>query len=110
MTLGRIDMKLVSMEFSKGSMMSASGKTLQCVMVTPERAVLDTSAEMIVLPMFDGELGVQPQHSPLIGRLGSGEMRLTSGGIVKKFHLDGGFAQVNADVVTILTAKVRETT
>ena len=33
-------------------------KTLQCVVVTPEKAVLDESADFVVVPMIDGELGV----------------------------------------------------
>ena len=46
--------------------------------MTPEKAVLDQIAEMVVLPMFDGELGVLPGTAPIIGRLGAGELRLKS--------------------------------
>jgi F-type H+-transporting ATPase subunit epsilon len=42
----------------------------------------------------------------MIGRLGKGELRLTTGGNVKKLHIEGGFAQVRSDVVTVLTSKV----
>ena len=58
-------------------MANPSGRQLKVVIVTPERAVLDAQAEFIVLPMVDGELGVLPQHAPLIGRLGKGELRST---------------------------------
>ena len=34
--------------------------TLQCVVVTPERAVLDEPADFVALPMYDGELGILP--------------------------------------------------
>ena len=43
---------------------------LKCVIVTPEKAVLDEAAEFIVVPMSDGELGVAENRLPLIGRLG----------------------------------------
>ena len=33
---------------------------VRCIVVTPERAVLDETAEMVIVPMFDGELGVLP--------------------------------------------------
>jgi F-type H+-transporting ATPase subunit epsilon len=82
-----------------------SGKQLKCVVVTPERAVLDEPAEFVALPMYDGELGVLPGRAPLIGRLGVGELRLQQHGTARRFFVDGGFAQVRADTVTVLTNK-----
>jgi F-type H+-transporting ATPase subunit epsilon len=82
---------------------ATSGKQLKCVVVTPERAVLDEPAEFVALPMFDGELGVLPGRAPLIGRLGQGELRLQQNRTVRRYFVDGGFAQVRADVVTVLT-------
>ena len=80
-------------------------KTLRIVIVTPERAVLDAKADFIVLPMVDGELGILPQHAPVIGRIGKGELRITTAGAVTKWQIAGGFAQVRKDVVTVLTEK-----
>src|SRR5438128_9924517 len=82
----------------------AGAKSLQCVVVTPERAVLDEPADFVALPMFDGELGVLPGRAPLIGRLGFGELRVRHGDQTEHFYVDGGFAQVRANVVTVLTA------
>lgn len=82
-----------------------SASQLKCVIVTPERAVLDESADFIVLPMYDGELGVLHMRAPLIGRLGFGELRLVRAGHTTRFFIDGGFAQVRNDVVTVLTPK-----
>ena len=84
----------------------ATDKKLKCVVVTPERAVLDETADMVILPMIDGELGVQPGRAALVGRLGKGELRLNSGNQVRKWLVEGGFAQVRSDVVTVLTTKV----
>jgi F-type H+-transporting ATPase subunit epsilon len=78
---------------------------LQCVVVTPERAVLDELADFVALPMFDGEMGVLPGRAPLIGRLGFGELRIRKGTETHHYYVDGGFAQVRANIVTILTAK-----
>ena len=83
--------------------MDASSKNLQCVVVTPERAVFDEQVDFVGLPMMDGELGVLPGRAPLIGRLGYGELRTRSGDTVRRFFLDGGFAQVRSNVVTVLT-------
>jgi F-type H+-transporting ATPase subunit epsilon len=81
-------------------------KKLQCVIVTPERAVLDEPADMVILPMIDGELGVQPRRAALVGRLGNGELRIKNGAETKKLRVEGGFAQVRSDVVTVLTTRV----
>ena len=71
--------------------------------VTPEETVLEQTAESVVLPLFDGEVGILKGHSPMIGRLGFGELRLKTGSETSRFYVDGGFVQVANDVVTVLT-------
>ena len=79
-------------------------KLLHCVVVTPEATALEQDAEFVALPLYDGEIGIAPAHSPMIGRLGYGEMRIRSaGGAVTKYYLDGGFVQVADNVVSVLT-------
>src|SRR5688572_834794 len=80
-------------------------RTLQCTVVTPERALLDEQADFVALPMYDGELGVLPGRAPLVGRLGFGELRLVRGGETQRFYVDGGFVQIRNNVVTVLTSK-----
>jgi F-type H+-transporting ATPase subunit epsilon len=82
-------------------------RELQCVVVTPEKAVLEEAADFVAVPMFDGELGVLPGRAPLIGRLGYGELRLRRGMEVRRFFIDGGFVQVRANTVTVLTARAQ---
>ncbi len=79
------------------------GDLVRCVVVTPERTLLDQLVEFVALPLYDGELGVLPGRSPLIGRLGYGELRTKQHGTTKRYFVDGGFAQVRDDVVTVLT-------
>ncbi|MEE2707343.1 MAG: ATP synthase F1 subunit epsilon [Planctomycetota bacterium] len=81
----------------------AGDKIVVCVVVTPEKTVLDHPAEFVALPLFDGELGVYPGRAPLIGRLGYGELRMVEGGRTKRFYVDGGFVQVGDNRVTVLT-------
>lgn len=83
---------------------SPSGQ-LQLVVVTPEATVLEESAEFVALPLFDGEIGIAPLHSPMIGRLGYGEMRVKHGGGTTRYYLDGGFVQVVDNVVSVLTGR-----
>jgi F-type H+-transporting ATPase subunit epsilon len=80
-------------------------KLLHCVVVTPERTLFDEQVEFVALPLYDGELGVLPGHSPLIGRLGHGELRTRSASGVNHYFIDGGFVQVRANVVTVLTSR-----
>jgi F-type H+-transporting ATPase subunit epsilon len=79
------------------------GRRIQCVVVTPERTWLDALVDSVVLPADDGELGVLHGHSPLVARLGHGELRTTTNDTVNRYFVDGGFAQVRDNVVTILT-------
>jgi F-type H+-transporting ATPase subunit epsilon len=83
---------------------------VRCLIVTPERAVLDEVAEMVILPMFDGELGVLQGRAPLVGRLGAGELRLKNGNDSKRWFVEAGFVQVRSNVVTVLTANARPAT
>src|SRR5262245_24044169 len=80
-------------------------KQLKCVIVTPEMAVLDESADFVEVPMYDGELGVLPGRAPLIGRVGVGELRFQQGDKTRRYFVDGGFVQIRSDVVTVLTSK-----
>jgi len=76
---------------------------LQCTVVTPERTVRDGSAEFVVLTLYDGEIGIAPGHTPMIGRLGSGEMRITAGGRTDRYYVEGGFVEVLGEEVSVLT-------
>lgn len=78
---------------------------IHCVVVTPERALLDAKADFVALPMYDGELGVLPGRAPLIGRLGYGELRIKQGAKTMHLYVDGGFVQVRENAVSVLTAR-----
>ncbi len=82
---------------------TASHNSLRCVVVTPEETVLDTTAEFVALPLFDGEVGIGMHHSPMIGRMGYGELRIRNGAETTRFYVDGGFVQVADNVVSVLT-------
>lgn len=78
---------------------------LRLVLVTPETTLLDLMVRSIRFPLFDGQIGVLPGRAPLVGRLGLGEL-IYSGAIGEgSYFIDGGFAQIKGQVVTILTNK-----
>lgn len=74
-----------------------------CVVVTPERTALEKVVDFVALPLYDGEIGISHGHTPLIGRLGYGELRLKVDGQVERYYVDGGFVQVADNVVSLLT-------
>ncbi len=76
---------------------------LEYIVVTPEATVLQMPAEFVALPLYDGELGVLPGHSPFIGRLGYGELRVKENGKTVSLYVDGGFVQVADNIVSVLT-------
>ncbi len=78
---------------------------LTCIVVTPEQTVRDTPADFVAVTLFDGEIGIGPGHTPLIGRLGCGEMRIRNGNQVERFYVEGGFVEVVENVVSLLTKR-----
>jgi F-type H+-transporting ATPase subunit epsilon len=78
---------------------------IRCIVVTPERTELDRTVEQLTLPMYDGELGVQKGRAAMIGRLGYGSLRFEGESGPERYFIDGGFAQVENDVVSVLTAR-----
>lgn len=83
---------------------------VRVVVVTPEKAWLDKTVRMVILPLHDGEMGVLPGRSPLIGRLGAGELRLKTDDGVERLFVEAGFVQVRTNVITVLTAKAMKAT
>ena len=84
-------------------MSDTATSALRCVVVTPEETVLDIEAHFVALPLFDGEFGIGLHHSPMIGRLGYGELRIRSGAETSRYYVDGGFVQVADNLVSVLT-------
>ena len=78
---------------------------LQIVIVTPETTTLDKSVDSVIVPLFDGQKGILPGHAPMIGRLGPGNLKVTTGGTEETYTVDGGFVQVENNTVSILTGK-----
>jgi F-type H+-transporting ATPase subunit epsilon len=76
---------------------------LSCTIVTPEETALDERADFVALPLYDGEIGIGLDHTPLIGRLGYGELRLRKGDSVTRYYVDGGFVQIAENSVAVLT-------
>lgn len=69
--------------------------------LTPEAAVLERRVESVVVPAYDGELGILQNHAPLIAQLAPGAVRLTVEGKTDLFAIAGGFVEVLDNKVSI---------
>jgi F-type H+-transporting ATPase subunit epsilon len=81
-----------------------AGHEFRFVVITPERKLLEETTHSLVIPAHDGELGILAQHAPLMCELGVGQLRYRRHGRMERIFIDGGFAQVNENQVTVLTA------
>ena len=80
--------------------------TFRCTLVTPEEQVLDEQVKYVTFPAWDGQVGIAPGRSALLARVGIGSMRLDfAGGASRWYLLEGGFAQMLGDQLTILSDK-----
>ena len=84
-----------------------AGKTLQVKIVTPYAMFFDGPAEMVVMTCKDGELGVLPGHSPLLGALTPGETRLKIDGQWRLAATTNGYSEVGP-TLTILVVNAAE--
>ena len=78
---------------------------LNLVIVTPEKTTLDADVDGVTVPLIDGSAGILAGHAPMIGRLGPGEVRTTSGSTTERCYVDGGFVQVEGNKVSVLTGR-----
>ncbi|MBI1827554.1 MAG: ATP synthase F1 subunit epsilon [Planctomycetes bacterium] len=83
--------------------MAATTSTFHCAVITPERVILDCEAQSVMFPAHDGEMGILTHRAPLVCKLGVGTLRVETGGQKQLFLIDGGFAQMLNNRLSILT-------
>lgn len=76
---------------------------LKLEIVTPESRVYSDEVNSVVLPGDLGEMGVLPNHAPLVTSLLPGELRITKGGTVTEYAVGEGFVEVTGTTVKVLT-------
>lgn len=76
--------------------------SLQLEVVTPDKQVVDASVEYVSCPGVEGEFGVLKDHVSLLSALKVGSLRYFSSDKNQYVFISGGFADVNANKVTVL--------
>ena len=75
---------------------------LQVEMVTAAGKVLSTEADFVLAPGIDGDLGVLPNHIPLLTPLRTGAVMVRNGSDEEDLFVAGGFLEVTGDKVVVL--------
>ena len=81
-------------------------ETTQLELVTPASIMAQKAVQMIVAPGVDGLFGVLPRHAPLLAGLERGIVEVHEDGkIIDRIMIDGGFADVSGESVTIMAER-----
>lgn len=85
--------------------------TIRCKLITPEAAILDDQVTYASVPMWDGLIGMTHGGSPLVAKLGMGQLRLDfpdqqgARGGSRFYYLEEGFMKFAENTLTILASK-----
>ncbi len=75
---------------------------LKLEIVTPERKVFDEAVDSVTVPTATGEVGILPNHAPLISSLKPGILSYINKGTTERMVISGGFIEVSSNKVSIL--------
>lgn len=78
--------------------------SLRVRVVSPATTVFDGDAAAVVAPAWDGQVGILPNHAPMLALVGAGVLSIERpGGGTDAFHVAGGVLKVERNQVTLLT-------
>ena len=76
--------------------------SIRCEIVSQDRQVFTGDADMIIVPGTQGEMGILPNHAPLLSTLKIGILRVRFQGQEQVFTIAGGVIEVQPDLVTVM--------
>ena len=75
---------------------------LNFALVSPERELFNGDVDHVVVPGAEGEFGVMPNHAPVMSVVKPGALRVIDGGSERRIFVNGGFADVTPEGLTVL--------
>jgi F-type H+-transporting ATPase subunit epsilon len=75
---------------------------IRCEIVTQDKSLFEGPADVVIAPGVEGELGILPNHAPLLTNLDLGILRVRYRGEEEIFTIAGGILEVRPDLVTVL--------
>ena len=85
-------------------------KTLKLEVITPEQVALRDESTSVVVPGVDGELGIWPNHAPLLAGLKPGVVTYKTASGTEKLVVSGGFIEISNNVISILAPAAEKST
>jgi F-type H+-transporting ATPase subunit epsilon len=76
--------------------------SIRCEIVSQDRQVFSGDADMVIVPGIQGEMGILPNHAPLLSTLKFGILRVRYMGQEQIFTVAGGVIEVQPDLVTVM--------
>ena len=80
---------------------------MQVTVISPEASMFDGEADAVGATAYDGQVGILPNHAPLMTLLGEGSLTVRRGDAVSRFSIRGGFLQVVENRVRVVTEHVQ---
>src|SRR5688500_10324651 len=77
-------------------------KTIHVDIVSAEQEISSGEADRVIAPGEGGELGILPEHMPLLTRVKPGTIRIQKGNEEEIIYVSGGMMEVQPDRVTVL--------
>ena len=79
----------------------------ECNLISPEKVLFSKKVEFVACPTENGEIGILPNHAPLVATVGTGLVRINQGGAELRFAVDKGFIEVRDNNVSILVTRAK---
>ncbi len=76
--------------------------SIRCEIVSQDRQVYTGDADMVIVPGSQGEMGILPNHAPLLSTLKYGILRVRYHGQEEIFTIAGGVIEVQPDLITVM--------
>ncbi len=76
--------------------------------VSPERVLFEGEASSVIVPAYDGLIGIKPRHAPLVALLGTGTLKVRAAQGEQRFTVAGGFVQVHGNVVRVVAERAAQ--
>jgi len=77
--------------------------TLKLEIVTPDAVTFSEEVEMVTLPGAEGEMGIYPQHVPLLTQVLPGEVMIRKDGRDRFLAIGEGFVEITGERVAVMT-------
>jgi F-type H+-transporting ATPase subunit epsilon len=79
---------------------------MRVLVISPEASMFDGDADSVVVPIYDGQMGILPGHAPFMAPLGTGVLTVKHQGRADQFKVAGGLLQVVDNTVRVVAEAV----